>query len=790
MGDQYFYNLGAVVKSVTTGTTQIDVFFANTGGTVQAQSGTIQFGDGSDMGGGFQAATNAAIYFAGGVDNFSGVANFQGPGQIGVNGTPELNGTLSGVLNIYGGGIAPGSALTVATNGILNIEGSIEVYGVLTNQGAVNWLAGNITVENDTACSGCYGGPYTGVIWNEPGALWSIECDQNMTGDWLNLGDQYFYNLGAVVKSVTTGSTEINVFFANTGGTVQAQSGTIQFADGSDIGGEFQAATNAAIYFAGGDFPLTGVQNLQGPGQVGINGTPELNGTLSTALNIYGGGIATGSALTVATDGILNIEGSIVIFGILTNQGTVNWLAGNITVENDTACSGCYGGPYTGVIWNEPGAIWNIQCDQGMTGDWLNLGDQDFYNLGAVVKSVTTGTTQINVFFANAGGTVEAQSGTIQFTDGSDMGGGFQAATNAAIYFAGGDFPLTGVQNLQGPGQVGINGTPALNGTLSGALNIYGGGIWPGSALTIATNGILNIEGSIQVYGILTNQGTVNWLAGSIQLLYNGGSYLGEIWNQPGAVWNMQCDQAMNWWSGEEQFNNGGVLRKTNSFGASAIYPYVDNSGTIDAQSGSINFSGATPTLEPAGALNFGINGLLDFGKISISSATALNGVVGANFNDGYVPYVGDSFSPLSYASATGAFTGLSLPSDMSWQTNYSSVVFTLTVSQGLEMTPIPTQFINGAVPFTIPVAVADSEVPPDSLAYSLVNPPAELPLIPALEPSVGLPPTSPPRTRSWSTSPTTGRRRCRLRPASWSLWCPRMETSPRSSRDPHHQHP
>ena len=158
-----------MIKTNSVGVTSINVLSTNGFGTVQAQSGTIQFNVGGDMGGVIQAETGAAIYFANGAYTLSSTQNFQGPGQVGVDGTPYLNGTLFGVLNLYGGGIAPGSALTVATNGILNIEGSIEVYGVLTNQGAVNWLAGNINVENDTACGGCYGGPYTGVIWNEPG---------------------------------------------------------------------------------------------------------------------------------------------------------------------------------------------------------------------------------------------------------------------------------------------------------------------------------------------------------------------------------------------------------------------------------------------------------------------------------------------------------------------------------------------------------------------------------------------------------------------------------------------
>jgi hypothetical protein len=41
---------------------------------------------------------------------------------------------------------------------------------------------------------------------------------------------------------------------------------------------------------------------------------------------------------------------------------------------------------------------------------------------------------------------------------------------------------------------------------------------------------------------------------------------------------------------------------------------------------------------------------------------------------------VGDSFTLLSYASRSGIFTSLSLPSAAQWQTNYGATSFTLSV--------------------------------------------------------------------------------------------------------------
>jgi hypothetical protein len=56
-----------------------------------------------------------------------------------------------------------------------------------------------------------------------------------------------------------------------------------------------------------------------------------------------------------------------------------------------------------------------------------------------------------------------------------------------------------------------------------------------GASLAVASNGVLNIEGEVQLEGVLTNYGTVNWQAGQITVFYypdNGQT--GEIWNEAG----------------------------------------------------------------------------------------------------------------------------------------------------------------------------------------------------------------------------------------------------------------
>ena len=203
---------------------------------------------------------------------------------------------------------------------------------------------------------------------------------------------------------------------------------------------------------------------------------------------------------------------------------------------------------------------------------------EQFHNAGVVQKDTTTGTTTF-IYFNNTG-TVHAESGTINFTHGSDLGGTFQADSGAAINFNAGSFVLSSAPNFQGPGLVQITGgNVAVTGTLtnlslsnvnlSGLSNLVGtaslvncsfntsetigctihwagGTLNGGSSLSVATNGVLNIEGTVYLYGALTNAGTVYWQGGQINVAKNSGvNYTGEIWNQAGAVWDIQSDQFM-----------------------------------------------------------------------------------------------------------------------------------------------------------------------------------------------------------------------------------------------------
>jgi len=414
----------------------------------------------------------------------------------------------------------------------------------------------------------------------------------------------------------------------------------------------------------------------------------------------------------VATNGVLNIEGSVGVQGPLTNAGTVNWQGGNIDVVFD-------GHGYFGEIWNEAGAVWNIQCDMSLSGD---SGQEAFNNAGAVTKNTTSGRTVFTAALNNSG-TVEVQSGTIQLDHGGSLGASLIADAGAALNLTGGYFTVIPGLAVSGAGAVMVTGgtldlsqvtspisnlqldggeavvtgpsftltntvTSAnltINGTLlvgaGGVLDWSGGEIAPGGSLTVATNGVLNIEGSVGVQGPLTNAGTVNWQGGNIDVVFDGHGYFGEIWNEAGAVWNIQCDMSLSRDSGQEAFNNAGAVTKNTTSGTTVFTAALNNSGLLDAENGTISLNGGFDLT--GGILSFGVNNLTNYGQIYLAAnPSTLDGSISAHLNGGYVPATNDSFQLLSYPSFTGSFTNTNLPSLAVWDTAYAASSLSITVLQ------------------------------------------------------------------------------------------------------------
>jgi len=583
--------------------------------------------------------------------------------------------TDQGTVNLSGGTV--GIPLTVAASGILNLNGSgISLTGSLTNNGTVHWtgVSASISLANNH-------GVYNGAIYNQAGALLDIQNDQGIYSS--GYGFELFVNAGTVRKSAGSGATSFNVAFTNSG-TVDAQSATIQFGGSGNIGGTYNTASGATIQFTSGSFVETGtvtntgsglfrqygatvtlndritkfflvsgnvvlsptfegsgaIQSLQLDGAT-LTGTNRVTGTLG----LDGGALGSASPLTVTASGVLNFNGaSVGINSPLTNFGTIYWSGASLSLANN-------GGVYTGAIYNQSGGLLELQSDQSVSSAGYGL--EHFVNGGTIRKTAGLAVSSFGIAFTNTG-LVDAESGTIQFTAGGNIGGTYNTASGATIQFTSGNYTETGTVTITGSGlcrdygatvtlndqipnfvlasgNVALSPTFQTNGAIhnlqldgatlvgtnrvTGTLGMDGGGLgFSGtpSSLTISSNGVLNFNGAtVSIISPLTNFGTINWSSGSLSVANNSNSFTGLIYNQPGGLFNLLSDQSISSQGyGFEFFYNAGTVRKTAGLGVSTFGLPVTNTGLVDAQSGAIHFTGGGNI---GGTYNTAANAVIEF---------------------------------------------------------------------------------------------------------------------------------------------------------------------------------
>ena len=342
---------------------------------------------------------------------------------------------------------------------------------------------------------------------------------------------------------------------------------------------------------------------LTNAGMVNSNGVLYWN---SGAINV---------SLTVAQGGVLNLTNNTTyyIYGSLTNGGTVNWSAGSIYG---------YGPPsYNGLIYNA--GLWNAQFDGSLS---LASGTPAFINAGIFRKSGGTGVTSIGWNFTSTG-TFDVQTGSLSsstWAGNSVLNGNY----TGAITFTDTNATLLVASNA------------VLNWT-SGTIN---------ASLSVAQGGVLNITNNTTYYVqvSLTNNGTVNWSAGSIYG-YGPPSYDGLIYNA--GLWNAQFDGSLSLASGSPTFINAGIFRKSGGTGVTSIGWNFTSTGIIDVETGSLssstwagnsilngNYTGALSLTDTNATLLVASNAVLNWNSGSINGAltVAQGGVLNITNNTTY----------------------------------------------------------------------------------------------------------------------------------------------------------
>jgi hypothetical protein len=329
---------------------------------------------------------------------------------------------------------------------------------------------------------------------------------------------------------------------------------------------------------------------IYGPGLVSLSGSNFWTGGVFTLSSQPPGtlALARGAAFTIAGTADHDLPG-----WTFNNSGTVIHTGGRVR------------GGYGSVVNN--GGFWVEQADQTFNDDYGN-GPLSFVNSGIFRKTAGSGATTFpgGVPLSN-NGLVDVESGTVLVSGGGASSGTFNAATNAVCNFNnsftfndGTAFTGAGL-NLVSGGGAGFYGAIASTNLQWAGANIGGGGVisgswtWtagyivPGSTLTVATHGALSLAGNngtdYELYGVLTNAGTIRLVSGNLRT--RGDSGEGNVVNAPGGLVDLAADVSLDSYSGGSIINQG-TLRKSGGSGAASINTALYNYGTVDAQSGTI----------------------------------------------------------------------------------------------------------------------------------------------------------------------------------------------------------
>jgi len=363
----------------------------------------------------------------------------------------------------------------------------------------------------------------------------------------------------------------------------------------------------------------------------------QTGGTLlAGAVSITGTGTLTGGASEGSTS--FTISGTTALANYLfggaseiTNSNITNQ-TGGITLGDNTGANA--------TINNGTNGNWNIAGDYG-----INQGAASavFNNHGSITKTAGSGTSEIAVSVTtNTTSKISAASGNLEFAGptnaiaGSLTGAGeisFAAGVtsltaptltvaeigiyNAATVNLGRSLSYGGIFSDLSSGTSTLNlgastltltsaSSDAFEGSFGNAFVTGSGGLTLQGATTLSNaqfGGTLNVTNS----GTITEVATVTFADGS--------GNVPTFTNTSAGTYVFSNDSNLGEDNGTVAFTNKGTIKKTGLNGTSDISLATTNSGTISAQSGTLEFDNSlvnTGVLSGAGALEMG-NGVATF---------------------------------------------------------------------------------------------------------------------------------------------------------------------------------
>jgi fibronectin-binding autotransporter adhesin len=606
----------------------------NTGGTITANTGTLQVNS-SMINGGNVTLVGASTLQLNTSNIHGGTITNSATGTIDLaSGTTLLGGTINnsagGLFEISNGAILDleGGAYSQLGTVQLNSTGS---FSELVLEGNVTLSGGSLTLSNNST-NYIFGAVATDTLTNQ----------ETISGaGQIGNGTMALVNSGTINANQSAGMTiSANDGMTNTG-TVEATAGaTLAFNSTimNNTGGKINANTGTlqlnSSSITGGTVTLVGASNLQLNTSTIHGGTITNSATgaitVASGTNVLGGTInnSAGGVLAISNGAILDLEGgtysqlgtvqlnSTGSFSELVLQGNVTLSGGTLTLSNNST-NYIFGAVATDTLTNQETISGAGQIGNGtmtlVNSGTINASQSAGMTISANDGMTNTGTVEAtggatlvfnSTIVNNTGGTINANTGTLQLNSSS---------------INGGNVTLVGASNLQLNTSTIHGGSTITNSatgtiTVASGTNVLGGAInnSAGGVLAISNGAILQLEGgtysqlgTVQLnstgnFTELTLVGNATLSGGTLTMSANANNYiLAAVATD--ILTNQETIQ------GAGQIGNGGMgLVNSGTINANASGNIVINVSNMNfSNTGTIEASGATLTIQGPGVTFF-----------------------------------------------------------------------------------------------------------------------------------------------------------------------------------------
>ncbi|MEO8232525.1 MAG: T9SS type A sorting domain-containing protein [Ignavibacteriota bacterium] len=447
---------------------------------------------------------------------------------------------------------------------------------------------------------------------------------------------------------------------------------------------------------AGFELSLYGSINFKGTNNPSLTVTGNSTWSSGSFNGGNGGTNVNNSLLFTETSVLTIIEDTLRRFHHL-YEGTYLTNLGTIKLQG-TANLGIRG---LSILKNE--GIFDVMSDADFGGESFSGGT--FLNTGTFRKSGGSDITSFNGWwtFENQGGTIDVQTGTLEYTSNGTLNGGtYNLAESGTLSLKGGIWICSDTLKGSPEGMFQLNGATISTDSANVVLDIQGTGfqfvygtINGGGTLTIPEDALFVLPGTnyagLRGGTTLLNQGTVQ-MGGTFAFGIQGYSF---VENQ--SLWDITSDADFSGGTGSGgTFTNTGTFRKSGGSDVTTInawWVFKNNSGgIIDVASGTLDFTnldnaqsaiiqgiaainvpsnftnnGITAPGNSTGVLSYignflpsatavldvqlgGVNEI-DYDKLNVTGSAKLNGTLKVYLTNGFIPSAGDSFVVLTTAS-------------------------------------------------------------------------------------------------------------------------------------------